>query len=147
MNVQPTVGGDNRTIDMSLQPEVTDFEGFINYGTPITIPDSTGTPQTISPNQIPQPVFNVRRVNTKVFVRDGFTVMLGGLIREDVQTVNDKVPILGDLPLVGRLFRSKADQHIKKNLLIFVTGRILRPDGELFNAPTGSTPIASATSG
>ena len=45
--------------------------------------------------------------------------MLGGLIREDVQTINDKVPFFADIPIVGRFFQSKADQHIKKNLLIF----------------------------
>jgi general secretion pathway protein D len=145
LNVYPTVGGDNRTIDLSLVPEVTDFEGFINYGSPITVPNAAGTPFIITDNYIPQPVFNVRRVTTKVFVRDGYTVMLGGIIREDVQTVTDKVPFLGDIPLVGRLFQSKADKRIKKNLLIFVSAKIMRPDGELFNAPI-ATPAGTSVS-
>lgn len=145
LNVQPTVGGDNRTIDLSLVPEVTDFEGFINYGSPITIPNSAGTQFTLTDNYIPQPVFNVRRVTTKVFVRDGYTVMLGGIIREDVQTITDKVPLLGDLPVVGRLFQSKADKRIKKNLLIFVSAKIMRPDGELFNAPVVA-PVGTSVS-
>ena len=55
---------------------------------------------------------------------------LGGLIREDVQKVNDKVPILGDIPLAGRLFRSNVDQKIKKNLIIFVTARLLDAQGQ-----------------
>ena len=55
---------------------------------------------------------------------------MGGLIREDVQKVNDKVPILGDIPFAGRLFRSNVDQKIKKNLIIFVTARLLDASGQ-----------------
>ena len=54
---------------------------------------------------------------------------LGGLIREDVQKVQDKVPILGDIPLAGRLFRSNVDQKIKRNLIIFVTARLMDAEG------------------
>jgi len=65
-----------------------------------------------------------------VTVYDGATVALGGLIREDVQKFQDKVPFLGDIPLAGRFFRSDADQKIKKNLVIFVTPRILDAEGQ-----------------
>ncbi len=132
MNIKPQVGSDNRTVDLSLFPEVTEFEGFINYGDPIFIPSRSG-PVLLSENKIEQPVFNTRRVNTKVLNKDGYTVVLGGLLREDVQKVSDKIPGLGDLPILGRLFRSEAEKTQKKNLLIFVTTRILRPDGELYN--------------
>jgi len=73
-------------------------------------------------------------VTTSVSIWDGQTVVLGGLMREDVQKVNDKVPGLGDLPLVGRLFRSQVEQHIKRNLVIFVTARLLNPAGEPIQA-------------
>ena len=63
-------------------------------------------------------------------VWDGQTVALGGLIREDVQKVQDKVPLLGDIPLAGRLFRSNVDQTIKKNLIIFVTARLINAQGQ-----------------
>ncbi len=86
-----------------------------------------------------QPVFDTRRINTKVLVRDGSTVVLGGLIREDLETIDDKVPLLGDLPLIGRLFQSKATQSIKRNLIIFVTAKIYRNDGELLNPPEVAT--------
>jgi general secretion pathway protein D len=65
-----------------------------------------------------------------VTVYDGQTVVLGGLMREDVQKVQDKTPIAGDLPLVGSLFRSSANQRIKRNLLIFVTAGLLDPAGQ-----------------
>ena len=58
------------------------------------------------------------------------SVALGGLIREDVQKVNDRVPILGDIPLAGRLFRSDVDQKIKKNLIVFVTARLMDAEGQ-----------------
>lgn len=142
MKVRPQLGADNKTIDLALFPEVTDFEGFVNYGSPIYV-GANGGQFLLSNNVVNQPIFNTRRVDTKVFVRDGYTVVLGGLIRDDVQTVTDKVPFLGDLPLVGRLFQSKATQSQKKNLLIFVTCRIYLNNGELLNPPAAATPLAA----
>jgi general secretion pathway protein D len=54
-------------------------------------------------------------------------------MREDVQKTEDRTPIIGDIPLVGRLFRSNVDQHIKRNLVIFVTARLINPGGQLVN--------------
>jgi len=133
--IKPQVTADNKTVDLSLFPEVTDFEGFINYGSEIFIANPDSSRSLLSTNVINQPVFNTRRINTKVLIRDGSTVVLGGLIRDDVQTINDKVPLLGDLPLVGRLFQSKAITNTKRNLIIFVTANIYRNDGELLNPP------------
>ncbi len=64
---------------------------------------------------------------------DGQTVVLGGLMREDVQKTEDRTPILGDIPVVGRLFRSNIEQHLKRNLVIFVTARLMNPGGQLVN--------------
>jgi len=133
--IKPQVTADNKTVDLSLFPEVTDFEGFINYGSPIFVANPDGTQSLMTANQINQPVFNTRRINTKVLIHDGSTVVLGGLIRDDIQNINDKVPFLGDLPLVGRLFQSKAITNTKRNLIIFVTANIYRNDGELLNPP------------
>jgi general secretion pathway protein D len=136
--VKPQVTADNKTVDLSLFPEVTDFEGFINYGSEIFVPNPDGTSSLLSTNPINQPVFNTRRINTKVLIHDGSTVVLGGLIRDDIQNINDKVPGLGDLPLIGRLFQSKAITNTKRNLIIFVTANIYRNDGELLNPPEAS---------
>ena len=75
------------------------------------------------------PVFNTRKVTTQVTIWDGQTVALGGLIREDVQDVEDKIPVIGDLPVVGRLFRSSAELHLKRNLTIFVKAQLMDPAG------------------
>ncbi|MFM8458361.1 MAG: type II secretion system protein GspD, partial [Chthoniobacterales bacterium] len=125
LEVEPTVGADNNTIDLRLLPEVTEFEGFINYGSPI---QNQGV--VVTENVINYPVFSQRKVETSVSIYDGQTVALGGLIREDVQKVTDKTPILGDIPLAGALFRSQADKHIKRNLVIFVTAKLMDPAGQ-----------------
>ena len=87
----------------------------------------------LTENVINQPIFSTRRVRTSVSIWDGQTVMLGGLMREDVQKVEDKVPFFGDIPLVGRVFRSSVDQHQKRNLMIFVTARLINPAGDPIN--------------
>lgn len=150
LEVEPQIGPDGYTIDLNLSPEVVDFDGFINYGTPIFAPDRVGItagsivsgaaittfgeeifrPQLLTDNVINQPIFSVRKVTTNVSIWDGQTVALGGLIREDVQKVNDKVPIIGDIPYAGALFRSEVDQKIKRNLVIFVTARLMDAAGQ-----------------
>jgi len=84
----------------------------------------------LTANSILQPVFSVRQVDTHVTLYDGWTVILGGLLREDVQKVQDKTPILGDAPLIGSLFRSSSNQRTKRNLLIFVSAGLLDPAGQ-----------------
>lgn len=135
LEVEPNVGPDGYTIDLNLVPQVVEFEGFINYGSPIqttTTNPITGisTTNVLTPNIINQPIFSTRKVTTSVSVFDGQTVVLGGLMREDVQKVEDKVPFLGDIPLLGRLFRSSIDQHLKRNLVIFVSARLINPGGD-----------------
>jgi len=137
LDVTPIIGPDGYTIDLELVPEIVDFEGFINYGSPIfgvTFDPITGIPSTgsvpITPNVINQPIFSTRRVTTSVSVWDGSTVALGGLIREDIQKVEDKIPFLGDVPLLGRAFRSNADNRIKQNLIIFTTAKIIDAEGQ-----------------
>lgn len=148
MEVDPVIGPDGYTIDLNLAPEVTEFEGFINYGSPINSVsvDALGRAQTLelTPNTINQPIFSTRKVTTAVTVWDGQTVAIGGLIREDVQDVEDKVPFLGDIPLLGRLFQSKAEDHFKRNLMIFVTAKLIDPSGQPVRQQAGASNPAPA---
>lgn len=137
LEVEPTVGPDGYTIDLILSPRVVEFDGFINYGSPINtvatavlITPVVSRTITMTDNVINQPVFSTREVTTEVTVYDGQTVVLGGLLREDIQKTEDKVPILGDIPIAGRLFRTTADQHIKRNLIMFVTASLMDPAGQ-----------------
>jgi general secretion pathway protein D len=127
LNVTPTVGPDGYTIELVLAPEVCELVEWLQYGSNIEIPGQYGT--QVWTYNMPQPVFASRNVVTKISIWDGHTVVLGGLIREQVTTIKDKVPILGDIPLIGRLFRSEGQYSEKKNLLIFVTARLVDPAG------------------
>jgi len=140
LEIEPTIGENNYSIDLRFAPELVEFEGFINYGSPIQTlgQDIFGNPVsiTITENRIEMPVFATRRVTTGLTIYDGYTVAVGGLMREDVQNVEDSVPILGDLPIIGRLFKSKAESRIKSNLIIFVTAEIIDAAGTIINQPT-----------
>jgi len=149
MGVKPDVTGDNSRVLLELEPSFVDFEGFINYGTTINSAYTLSyynTPVTIMTNNIQQPVF-IRRDLTlpAVEVSDGYTLLLGGLLREDIQKIDEKVPIIGDIPIFGRAFQGKTEQAIKKNTLIFVTPRILDVSGQPLN-PTAGSPAATTAS-
>lgn len=151
IGVTLTVKGESTSIPKAVdldfsKLEVEDFEGFIDYGAQIaTVSSGQGgaldpSPlvQTVVPTSQPVgqspylvPIFSKRSLQSRVRLLDGETVGLGGLIAESVQQVDDKVPGLGDVPLLGRLFRSEASQKVKFNLVIFCTMRIIEPDGSL----------------
>ena len=141
MEVDPVIGEDGNTIDLTIAPEVVEFEGFINFGSPINTGGTNAlgvaTTVVLTENRIEQPVFATRKLNTAVTIWDGQTVGIGGLIREDVQMVEDKVPLFGDIPFIGRLFKTKAEEHFKKNLMIYVTAKLIDPSGNPIKQQSG----------
>ena len=90
---------------------------------------STSDNMTYYEAPMEQPWFHVRSIDSKVAITPGSTVVMGGLITEQRKAMDDKVPFLGDLPFIGRLFRSHAEKTVKRNLLIFVTARLITPSG------------------
>ena len=129
MEVTPNVQEDGSTIDMALNPCVTEFEGWMEYGgTAVAI---QGYTTVTIPSGFIQPVFSVREIRTNVTVFDGATVVMGGLTREDIRSLDDQVPILGDIPFIGRLFQAKGESRQKKNLLIFITANRISPGGSV----------------
>lgn len=147
LEVVPTIAENKYIIDLSFKPSIVEFEGFVNYGSPIqsTGVGSDGKPMslTLTENRIEQPIFSKRSVETSLFIYDGHTVAIGGLITENVQTVEDKVPIFGDAPR-RPLLRSNSDNHIKKNLMIFVTGQIIDATGQPVRGNSLPTTAAGA---
>jgi general secretion pathway protein D len=141
--VTPTVEEDARSITLDLHPVVTEFEGFVEYGGP-SLAVSGGKTVTI-PSGFYQPIFSRRAVSTRVTLWDGATLVMGGLTREETKKVKDKVPLLGDLPAVGRLFRSSGEGATKRNLLIFVTASLVSPGGGLRTFVAAEAPAAAAT--
>lgn len=125
LDVVPYVLSDGYTINLTLIPSLTDFNG---YDTPPAIANVTGSLNVV---QLPVilPDFSIRQVVTTVNVWDNQTVVIGGLISSQVNSTSDKVPVLGDIPLVGNLFQSNSKSVTKKNLMIFVTATIVDPSG------------------
>lgn len=125
LDVVPYVLSDGCTINLTLIPSDTEFNG---YDTAPNIANVTGGLNVV---QLPVvlPDFTVRQVVTTVNIWDNQTVVIGGLISSEVQSTLDKVPVLGDVPIVGRLFQSQSKNAIKKNLMIFVTATIVDPAG------------------
>ena len=76
------------------------------------------------------PIINTRTATTTVLIKSGNTLAIGGLMRQDSSDNYTKVPLMGDAPLIGRLFRSKSLSKTKRDLLIFLTPTIVRPDSQ-----------------
>ena len=236
IEVEPIIAEDGRSIELTISPSLTEFEGFVNYGSPIFSPasqsylpvsigaiaiatDYAGNPikpkviiplgllisggiragdklpplppsptnpgvpqvppfpyvgypppgaprpwsplsgfggpwwitqdilryiglsrpeQLITPNFILQPIFKSQKVTTAVKIWDGATIVLGGAKIQKRTMVNDKLPILGDLPFVGRFFKSDAKQTETKNIIIFVTVDVIDPSGQKVNRDTAA---------
>ncbi len=84
-----------------------------------------------------QPFFKERSIDTHVSIYNGATIVMGGLITEERKSMEDKIPFLGDIPFIGRLFRSRSEWSNKRNLLIFVTARLVDPRGRQMTLGTG----------
>jgi general secretion pathway protein D len=81
-------------------------------------------------------ITNKRSIKSTILADDGQVIVLGGLIQDDVTKSNSKVPLLGDLPLIGGLFRSTRDTHVKRNLMVFLRPTVVR-DGAGLAALSG----------
>ncbi len=125
LEVTPSVGADRKTINLTLIPEVSTLSGWQDFGI------SVGANFPATP--ILQPVFTSKNVTASIVINDTETVVLGGLIKDDTTTQDDKIPVLGDIPFFGNAFRSNTVSSVKKNLLIFVTAYLLSPNGETVN--------------
>ena len=128
LDVQPKIEANKRTITLPLKPNVREHVGWVDYSYPVTVSVEENVSETFT-NIIRMPVFEDRVVQTLVSCDDGETIILGGVVYDTSNSLDDQYPILGDIPLIGRLFQSKAKVSEKKNLLIFMTCRMINPDG------------------
>jgi general secretion pathway protein D len=120
-------------IDLEIIPTIKELIGYDTYQ---AVPNysgfgngTSGAVSAITPLEASLPYFRIREMETKVTVADGSTVGMGGLIYDKLETFRDKVPVLGSIPLIGRLFRSEGEKSIKRNLMIFVTATQVDVDG------------------
>lgn len=117
LKVTPTISEDNK-ISLLLEPEISEHVG--DYQLRVVQAD-TEIPYTV-------PIIDKRSAQTKVVIGDGQTLIIGGLIKERNNKEITKVPLLGDVPFLGWLFKSKKDVRDKTELLIFVSPTIITPE-------------------
>jgi len=113
LKVTPQVNA-RGVIKMTLEPEVSQTNGTTTFG---------------GAGGAAIPIIATRKAKTVVSLKDGYTMGIGGLMTSNLQHGGTKVPILGDLPAIGRLFSSKTVNDTTSNLLIFVTARTVSADG------------------
>ena len=130
LDVIPYISGDEYHVQMAMIPSVNEFLGYDNPGDAIpkaAVP-AGGTITAVLPH------FRLRQVVTSVTVFDGQTVVIGGFAPWDqTKTRKEQVPLLGDIPLIGGLFRSVHQTTSKKGLLVFVTATIVNADGTRYH--------------
>ena len=155
LETEAVVSDDGKTIDLNIVPVFTEFEGFIDYGQDFksysvgqsfnlgAFTTSNSVTYFDVDNPILQPVFRTNKVNTNVSIYDGETVMLGGVMYEKETATDDKVPILGDLPIIGRSFQAKVRNREKKNIIFFVTVRVVDPGGNPYNQAAATGPVTA----
>jgi general secretion pathway protein D len=132
-NVQATIERKDVGIQLKITPHTTESD-LIRLDLYQEI-SSLGGSVPVGPDQ-EVPITNKRAVETSVVVRNNETVVIGGLIKDDLTVTERKVPILGDLPLLGYLFRYQSKQKGKTNLILFLTPHIIRDSealGEISN--------------
>lgn len=131
IEMEPVISANGKEVEILLTPETTEFEGFIDYGSDIN--NTVGGVAQPVDNRIIQPIFRSNKISTAVKIYDGATVVLGGVLQDRRVNIQDKVPVIGDLPLVGQFWKSKVDQVDKKAFLVFVSVRVLDPSGQPVN--------------
>lgn len=114
LNVHPRINKDD-FITLEVAPEASSF-------------NESATLQSGGGSSVQIPIINTRTANTTVLIKSGNTLAIGGLMRQDVSDRYTKVPIMGDLPVLGPFFRSKSLDKSKRDLLIFLTPTIVKPD-------------------
>jgi len=126
LNVKPSVGADGHSLHIVLQPVIRDQVGEIIIERGAIIVDNG---REVSTPALTRPILETRLVTTQLTIEDGATVVLGGLMTARDVKREEKIPVLGDLPGVGFLFRRTTTIKQKRNLLIFVRARIINPTG------------------
>jgi type II secretory pathway component GspD/PulD (secretin) len=126
-NIQETIQGVNVGVTLNL----TAWTGG-NGEITTTVSSSVSNVSELDP-QTGLPLLSQRTASTTVRARDGETIVVGGLLQKQDYTTNRKIPVLGDLPVIGSLFRSKNRTQTESELVILITPTVLTPEGRLPN--------------
>ena len=110
-------------VELEVTPHVT-RDGMIRLKLKPKFSVDTGDVQ-LSAAAFPQPIIDRREAETTLLIKDGRTVVLGGLRKKDVSKQENKIPLLGDIPLLGALFRFEGEETINSELVVFITPVII----------------------
>lgn len=125
-----TIERENVGITLTVTPHVNEGNSIV-----LDIEQEVSSLSGLSVTQTASDIItNERKIQTKVLASDGRVVVLGGLIKDDVQDAQQKVPLLGDIPYLGRLFRSDGEKVTKSNLMVFIRSTIIRDNEQLAGA-------------
>ena len=131
--VKPTVSSNNYTILLNIDTDISRMTGWSNYDYSIIIGNMLFLPgDSSSANFTPKmkmPEFSKRKLKSTVKIYDGETVVIGGILDDIASRKEDKWPLLGEIPLLGRLFTDSAFSSQKVNLMAFVTARLMKGNG------------------
>ena len=129
LEVTPYVSGNNDIITLEIHPEISNLV----TRRPIFVGDVDNplTSEADVPALLGWPVIDMRTAQTSVMIASGETVVIGGFIKDDETLTKKKVPFLGDIPLLGNLFRYEYKTRTKKNLVIFLTATLITAEGEV----------------
>ena len=122
LDVTPFIGANN-LVQMILQPQITSVDN--------STPGQQIVGSSLFSGAVYAPNINKRSANTVVVTPDGQPVVIGGLISHDKSSSDSKIPFLGDIPLLGQLFKFSAKANQKNELLIFLTPHIVRMPSQL----------------
>lgn len=140
-NVIPSGGGTQQSYLSSIAPINRESVGIslevtphINDGDSL-IMDIKQEVSGLSNKDSPEgPITDERKIDTQILVSDGQTVVLGGLIKDEVQVSSSRIPLLGSIPVLGKLFRNDSSSKVKTNLLVFIRATVIRDDKTLEGA-------------
>jgi type IV pilus assembly protein PilQ len=127
LNVLASISGDGKSIVLALNPRVNTQVQLEVYNTVFQY-NASGNIQ--SRFDIKLPTYRTQELATRVVVKSGETVVMGGVLERDRSTYVESVPVLGDIPILGALFRRRTDTDTPRYLLIFVTATIVKDTGE-----------------
>jgi type II secretory pathway component GspD/PulD (secretin) len=127
LNVLASISGDGKSIVLALNPKVNTQVQLVPYNTIVQY-NADNNPQ--SSFQIKLPTYRTQEISTRVAVKSGETVVMGGVLEQDKYTYVESVPVLGDIPIIGALFRRRTDSDQPRYLLVFVTATIVKDNGE-----------------
>jgi type IV pilus assembly protein PilQ len=144
LDVLASVGGDGRTIFLALRPRVNSEVKLAPFAT-ITDKDDAGN--VVSTFDIKLPEYRTQELATRVAVRSGETVVMGGVLERLQTTYVESIPILGNLPVIGAAFRRRTEVDRPRYLLIFVTATLLSEDGQylIYDEPMTRPAAAAGT--